>query len=160
MKNISIFLMILISACHTPAPKTATNTNSGSSETTTKTAAIKEVVFHTGSRGYQKKISLTKDSVLLVINSSFEARPSKNIKTGISTSEWNKVTASLNGVDITGLKELPSPTMKRAVDAADHSSIAVTTDQEYIHSFDNTDPHEQLKKLMEVILEIEASRNK
>lgn len=159
MKQLSIFLFILASACHTPAPTTATSTDKPSSSTTTNTT-VKKVVFHTGSRGYQKEIALTKDSALIIINSSFAERPSKNIKSKISAAEWDNVTASLHGVNIKGLNELPSPTMKRAVDAADHSSIAVTTDTEYMHSFDNTDPNEQLKKLMSLILEIENSRSK
>lgn len=160
MKQLSILLLILASACHAPAPSSATKTETTPVETTSNTNAVKKVVFHTGSRGYQKEIALTKDSALIRINSSFQERPSKNIRSKISAAEWNKVTASLNGVNIKGLNELPSPTMKRAVDAADHSSIAVTTDNEYSHSFDNTDPNEQLKKLMEIILEIENSRSK
>lgn len=156
MKQLSIFLLILVSACHTPAPNTATTTDKPTAQTTN--ASIKKIVFHTGSRGYQKEIALSKDSAIVKINSSFEDRPSRNVRTKISDAEWNSVTSALNGVSITGLNELPSPTMKRAVDAADHSSIAVTTDKEYMHSFDNTDPHEQLKKLMTLILEIENRR--
>lgn len=159
MKQLSIFLFVLASACHTPAPTSSATTNSASNGTTAVTTPQK-VTFHTGSRGYQRAVVLTKDSVLVTINSSFEDRPSKNIRTAITAAEWNNVTGSLKSVNISGLNALESPTMKRAVDAADHSSIAVTTDKEYVHSFDNTDPHEQLKKLMAVILEIEASRLK
>src|SRR6185295_17434485 len=152
MKKLSVFLLILASACHAPAPSSATKADSATNSNNSN--AVKKVVFNTGSRGYQRAVQLTKDSVIITINSSFEERPSKNVKTKISAEEWNHVNTALTGVNITGLRELKSPTMKRAVDAADHSSIAVYTDAEYMHSFDNTDPNEQLKKLMDVILEI------
>jgi hypothetical protein len=157
MKQLSIFLWMIASACHTPAPTSATNANTSTTTTTsTTTNPIKKVVFNTGSRGYQREVKLTKDSVLITINSSFEDRPSKNIKKGIAAADWNQITTALNGVDVTQMRQLESPTMKRAVDAADHSNIAIVTDNEYIHSFDNTDPHAQLKKLMAVILELET----
>lgn len=158
MKNLSIFLLILSSACHTPAPTSATKTDAVNGATNSVT--VQKIGFNTGSRGYQKDISFTKDSVILVINSSFEDKPSRNIRTKITSAEWDKLNTSLSGVDISGIHDLKSPTMKRAVDAGNHSSIAITTDKEYTHSFDDYDPNEQLKKLMDVIQEIEKSRSK
>lgn len=157
MKQLMIFLSILLFACHTPAP-TAATTKSEDTKTNTTETPIKKIVFNTGSRGYQKAITLTKDSAVIIVNSSFAEQPSKNIRSKITAAEWDKLTTSLNGVDIKNLKELKSPTMGRAVDAANHSSLAVTTDGEYIHSFDNINPNEQLQKLMAVIMEIENSK--
>jgi hypothetical protein len=158
MKQLTIFLPLLLLACHTPAPSNASATRTEATKSTTTESPIKKIIFNTGSRGYQKAITLSKDSVLIVINSSFSEHPSKNLSSKITTTEWNKLTNSLNGVEIKNLNELKSPTMGRAVDAANHSSIAVTTDNEYVHSFDNTNPNEQLQKLMAVITEIENSR--
>lgn len=157
MKQLSIFLFIVISACHAPAPTTSSSTEDSSRKK--ETSDIKEIEFKTGSRGLNKRITFTKDSVILIVNSSFEDIPSKNSRTAIAATEWTKLVNSLQGVDIHQLNKLTSPTMKRAVDAADHSSLAVISDKESIHSFDNYDPHEQLKKLLSIIQEIEKSRN-
>jgi hypothetical protein len=157
MKQLTIFLSLLLFACHAPAPTTATARTEDTKSTTTETP-IKKIVFNTGSRGYQKEITLSKDSTIIVINSSFPEQPSKNLRNKITAAEWDKAISSLNGVAIKNLGELKSPTMGRAVDAANHSSITITTDNEYVHSFDNTSPNEQLKKLMDVITEIEKSK--
>ena len=159
MKNLSIFLLIFSSACHTPAPTSATKADS-TTPAAVNANAVKTIIFNTGSRGYQKNILFTTDSVILVINSTFEDNPSKNIRTRISATEWDKLNASLNGVDIPKIGELKSPTMKRAVDAGNHSAITITTDADYNHGFDDYNPNEQLKKLMDVIQEIEKDRNK
>ncbi len=159
MKQLTIFLSILLFACHTPASTSSTSTVEATKAPATETS-IKKIAFRTGSRGYQEAVTLTKDSVIIVINSSFEQRPSKNLKSKLTADEWNKINSSLAGVDIKNLNELKSPTMGRASDAANHSSIEITTDNEYTHSFDNTNPNEQLQKLMTVITEIENSRMK
>ena len=158
MKNISILLLILASACHTSAPTTSTKTDSTAG--TKNPASVQKINFNTSSRGYQKNILFTKDSVVLVVNSSFPDNPSKDIRTRISATEWDKLTASLTGVEISKINDLTSPTMKRAVDGANHSAIMILTDKEYSHSFDDYNPNEQLKKLMDVIQEIEKGRNK
>lgn len=158
MKNLSIFLIIFSSACHTPAPTSATKADS--TTPAANTSVVKKIIFNTSSRGYQKNILFTRDSVILVINSSFEDNPSKNIRTRISAPEWDKLNASLHDVDITKIGELKSPTMKRAVDAGNHSAITITADADYNHGFDDYNPNEQLKKLMDVIQEIERDRNK
>jgi hypothetical protein len=158
MKQLTIFLSIILFACHTPAPTIASTPKMDEPKSTTTETPIKKIVFNTGSRGYQKEITFSKDSAIIVVNSSFRDQPSKNQRGKITAAEWDKLINSLNGVAINNLKELKSPTMGRASDAANHSSIAITTDNEYVHSFDNTNPNEQLQKLMDVILELEKSR--
>lgn len=158
MKNFSIFLFILTSACHAPTANSASRMNT--TEKNSNSNTIQKISFSTGSRGYQKKLSFTKDSVILIINSSFEDKPSKNSRTAITNAEWTKLNNSLNGVDIAKLEELESPTMKRAVDAANHSTIMIFTDKEHNHAFDDYNPNEQLKKLLDVIQEIEKDRSK
>jgi len=161
MKQLSILFCIPFMACHTPAP--TTTVNSGTSETAKAekvNSEIKSIEFRTGSRGYNRQILFTKDSVKLVINSMRDEDPSRNTTTALKTEEWNKLISSLQGVDVHQLNKLKSPTMNRAVDAADGSTIAVTTDKESSHSFDNLDPDQQLKKLLEVVLEIEKDRKK
>src|SRR3569832_1338725 len=118
MKKISIFLCMLSFACHTPAPSSTTKVDPGNKSD----SDIKKLAFNTGSRGYQKEIKLTQDSVILNINSAFEERPSRTIHTSISSDEWKSIVNSLDHVNIRQLPELPSFSMKRAVDAADHSS--------------------------------------
>jgi hypothetical protein len=157
MKQLTFFLSLLLFACHTPAPTSSTAKTEDTKSAATE-SPVKKIAFNTGSRGYQKAITLTKDSAIIIVNSSFPEHPSKNIRGKISSAEWNKLTATLTGVDIKNIKDLKSPTMGRAVDAANHSSIAVTTDNEYIHTFDDTNPNEQLQKLMAAITEIENSK--
>lgn len=162
MKQLSIFLCITFMACHTPGPTTVSN--SSNETATTKPSKvnsdIKVIEFRTGSRGYNKQITFTKDSVHLVVNSMRDDDPSRNSTTALTVDEWNKIIASVGGVDVHQLDKLKSPTMKRAVDAADGSTIEVTTDKESSHSFDGLNPDEHLKKLLDVILEIEKDRKK
>ncbi|HET6227413.1 MAG TPA: hypothetical protein VFF27_14110 [Bacteroidia bacterium] len=162
MKQLSIFLIIVLSACHAPTPTTtATASNTDEAGKPAKVNSdINKIEFRTGSRAYHKRILLTKDSVLLTVNSSLDDIQPNDSKTVLTAEEWNKVINSLQGVDVHQLEKLKSPTMKRAVDAADGSTITITTDKESSHSFDNLDPNAELKKLLDVLSEIEKSRNK
>jgi hypothetical protein len=160
MKQLSIFLIIVLSACHAPAPTTtATATNTEETSKATKVSSdVNKIEFRTGSRAFHKRIVLTKDSVIVMVNSSLDNIQSNDSKTLIQTEEWNKLINSLQGVDIRQLEKLKSPTMKRAVDAADGSTLTVVTEKESNHSFDDLEPNEQLKKLLDIVLEIEKSR--
>jgi hypothetical protein len=160
MKQLSILFCIPFMACHTPAPTTV---NSGTNETAKVekvNSDIKSIEFRTGSRGYNRQILFTKDSVKLVINSMRDEDPSRNTTTALKSEEWNKLIAALEGVDVHQLDKLKSPTMQRAVDAADGSTLTVTTNKESSHNFDNLDPDQHLKKVLEVVLEIEKDRKK
>src|SRR3569832_1904988 len=118
MKKISIFLCMLAFACHTPAPSSSTKVDPGNKSD----SDIKKLAFNTGSRGYQKEIKLTQDSVILNINSAFEERPSRTIHTSISSDEWKSIVNSLDQKNNQQKPKLPSPSMKRAVDAAGRAS--------------------------------------
>ena len=157
MKQLSIFLFIVLSACHTPAPTTANSSNETTASKKTN-SDVKQIEFRTGSRAYHKQFTFTKDSAILIVNSSLDHTASLDSKTALKAEEWNKLISSLQGVDVHQLEQLASPTMKRAVDAADGSTLTVTSTKESSHSFDNLEPNEQLKKLLDVILEIEKSR--
>lgn len=160
MKQLSILVCIAFMACHTSAPTTVNSNTTEPVKSEKVNSDIKEIEFRTGSRAYNKKILFSKDSVNLIINSWRDDDPSRNITTALKAEEWNKLIASLEGVDVRQLDILKSPTMKRAVDAADGSTISITTDKESSHSFDALDPDVHLKKLLDVILEIEKDRKK
>lgn len=148
-------------ACHTPAPTTTVNRGTNEISKVEKVNSdIKSIEFRTGSRGYNRQIYFTRDSVKLVINSMRDEDRSRNTTTALKADEWNKLISSLDGVNVQELGKLKSPTMKRAVDAADGSTLSVTTTKESSHSFDNLDPDPHLKKLLEVVLEIEKDRKK
>src|SRR3954462_14209426 len=160
MNQLSIILCITLMACHTPAPTTVSSSTTETTKSEKVSSDIKQIEFRTGSRGYNKRITLTTDSVTLIVNSSRDDDPSRNSKTVLKAEEWNKLIASLEGVDIRQLDKLKSPTMKRAVDAADGSTLTIISDKESSHSFDGLDPDAQLKKLLDVILEIVKDRSK
>ena len=161
MKQLSILVCMTFMACHTPAPTTTVSNGTNETAKVEKVNSdVKSIEFRTGSRGYNRQLLFTKDSVKLVINSMRDEDPSRNITTALKAEEWNKLIASLEGVDVHQLDKLQSPTMKRAVDAADGSTLYVTTDKQSSHSFDNLDPDQHLKKLLDTILEIEKDRKK
>ncbi len=147
MKN--LLILFILASCHTTAP---------SSTTPSTTPTVSKIVFNTGTRGYQRETTLTKDSAIIIINSTMEPSAKTNWRTKLTAAEWERLMGSLKAVNISQLNELKSPTTDRATDGAYQSSIQITTDNAYMHSFDDNKPNQQLQQLMDVIDAIEKSR--
>ncbi|HEY9008136.1 hypothetical protein [Ohtaekwangia sp.] len=112
--------------------------------------------YTTLTRGYQKQITLSHDSVVLHVEGREE---NKDVKRSLTPDEWNLLIKSLKNVKLEDIPNLPSPSMKRAYDGARHSTITLTTPDHktFSHAFDNEDAHAKLLPLMQAILKIEEA---
>ncbi|MGB1104599.1 MAG: hypothetical protein ACPG21_13365 [Crocinitomicaceae bacterium] len=100
-----------------------------------------------------RTLTITKDSVI----SSYSGRMEANRQARKTTpEEWEALKNSAKTIKLEEIRDLKSPTNKRATDAAPFGKVLLTTaDSTYRSaSFDGFDSHEMLKPLMEVIKEI------
>ncbi|HEY9047075.1 MAG TPA: hypothetical protein VIN08_14320 [Ohtaekwangia sp.] len=118
--------------------------------------SVIRIDYTTLTRGYQKQIVLTHDSVTLHVEGREE---NKDVKRALTKAEWTSLVSALKNVKLAEIPNLPSPSMKRAYDGARHSTITLTTkDQKTLaHAFDNEDAHAKLQPLMKAILKIEEA---
>jgi hypothetical protein len=67
--------------------------------------------------------------------------------------EWDELLKAASQLKLTEVSTLPSPTNRRAFDGARHSTLVISTNdgQSYTHSFDDENPHEHLRNLMDVV---------
>ena len=114
---------------------------------------VKQIEFSTSTRGSYKQIIFTPKEMLISEESRMSSKGEERKKSKLKSAEWKKLCSTLKNVPIAGVPELESPTMKRSFDGARTSTITITTKdgKAFAHSFDNEDPHEQLKKLMDAI---------
>jgi hypothetical protein len=118
------------------------------------TSDIANIRFKTFTRGASKSITISRDSISV----SSTGRAGENpVRCKIKKEDWSLLTKQFNEVDVTDIPSLTSPTNKRAVDGAWHSEIVIqtTSKKSFSHSFDNEEPHEKLKSLMQVIAMLE-----
>ncbi len=113
---------------------------------------IARIEFSSLTRGYQEHVVFTVDSMK---HTRVQAgHPKVSNARELKKSEWHDILKVVHKINLKEVPELKSPTMKRSFDGARHSTITITTNsnQTYIHSFDDENPHEKLKALMGVIL--------
>jgi len=103
-----------------------------------------------------RKVTVTKDSVISVYNGRMDANRQARKTT---PEEWEALKNSANNINLEEIRDLPSPTNRRATDAAPFGSLLLTTkDSTYRSaSFDGFDSHEMLQPLMDVMKEIANS---
>ena len=113
---------------------------------------IARIEFSSLTRGYQEHVVFTIDSMKHTRTHAGHPKVSK--ARALKKSEWEDMLKIAHKIDLKGMSELKSPTMKRSFDGARHSTITVTTNsnQSYSHSFDDENPHEKLKGLMRIIV--------
>jgi hypothetical protein len=121
---------------------------------------IKEIEFSKISRGYEEHVRVKSDSVHVFIHDMRGEKTPVNFSRKIEEAEWVSLIESLKVIRLTDIEELPSPSMKRASDAAMHGTLTVTTksEQSYSHGFDNEDPHESLKPLLKLVRDISGRK--
>ena len=144
-------------ACHSPKPAaTAPQASHTAASQPDNNGLIREIRFESSTRGYQKKVVFTPDSLFIVIQSM--TVPDPKIKQQLSPGQWQQLTASLSGMELGEISKLESPTHGRETDAAKLSTITVYTDNKtYAHMFDDTNPNVKLQPLMTVISTLEKS---
>jgi hypothetical protein len=121
---------------------------------------IRNVEFTTLTRGYQKQIFISQDSVIEIIDGRQE--DNKVTKKSLSGSEWNALMKAIQPLDLNEVSALESPTSRRAFDGARHSSIKISDSngKVYEHSFDDESPHPKLRPLMDAILQIQTAQQR
>jgi hypothetical protein len=121
---------------------------------------ISRIEFNSGTRTFRQQIIITPDSAISVEEDfRINLKPitsAKKLKEG----EWKTILHCLEGVKLSEIDALKSPTDKRTYDAAAHGSIIITTENNktYTHGFDDEEPHAKLKPLMRQILQYKKKK--
>lgn len=117
---------------------------------------IRHIEFSKESRGYQEHILITPDSLRSFMENAIAGNGPVERSRKVTPVEWSALLSTLEGVNLRSLDELPSPSMRRASDAAMHGTITITTKggDTYSHGFDDEEPNEVLRPLILAIREI------
>lgn len=108
-----------------------------------------KVEYKAETRGASKNITITKnDCTYKTLSKSDEFKT--------SVEDWQTITKLVKGLNLETLKNLEAPSSKSYVDASMQASITITFEDKIIESayFDDGNPPEELKKLVEKLLEI------
>lgn len=118
--------------------------------------SITKIEFTTLTRGYQKQVFISADSLVKIV----EGRQDENKvqKRKLADGEWKELVNEAAKTPVTEIAQLKSPTSRRAFDGARHSTIVIHTKdgRSYTHSFDDENPHEKLKVLLDLIKNMEG----
>jgi hypothetical protein len=116
---------------------------------------VVRIEFTSLTRGYQKQVFMDHDSVKIIVDGRQEEN--KVVKRAMPEGSWNELMREIKNIDLAKVPGYKSPTNRRAFDGARHSSLKISDadGSEYAHSFDDTNPHADLKSLLNRILEIE-----
>jgi len=116
---------------------------------------IASIVFTKQNRSYLDEVVISRDSVHGAIENHKSPEVSRHYSADIDHDDWAKLLFALRDVPIEDIDGLQSPTMNRAHDGAIHSSILITfkDGSSISHSFDDENPHPDLKPLLDAILE-------
>ncbi|HEY0743829.1 MAG TPA: hypothetical protein VGD40_20330 [Chryseosolibacter sp.] len=121
---------------------------------------IKEIEFSKIARGYEEHVRVNPDSVHVLIHDVRGEKPATNFSRKLEKEEWVKLMDIAKSIKVSEIESLPSPTMKRASDAAMHGTLTLTTgkDKSYSHGFDDENPHDSLKPLLQAVREISGRK--
>jgi hypothetical protein len=119
--------------------------------------AVAKIEFTSYTRGYQKEIFISPDSLIEIV----EGRPqaeNRIIKRKLAVDEWAALMKTLENVKLPEITDLQSPSTRRAFDGAKHSTIKIITSngKAFEHTFDDENPHEKLLGLMQMIKKVES----
>ena len=123
---------------------------------------VNQIELSKMSRGYEERIHLTADSLHVWIENNRGEKPRVERTRKLTAQEWTSLINLTNEIKLTDFSALPSPTMKRATDAAMHSTITIhlADGRTYSHGYDDEDPHDIAKPLLKKIREISNSEEK
>lgn len=119
---------------------------------------VAKIEFTSLTRGYQKQVFIDKDSLTILVDGRQE--DNKVVKRKITPDVWQSLVDELKNVKVREMDAYKSPSNRRAFDGAKHSTIKVTSSDgvEASHTFDDLDPHADLKQLLKLILKAENSQ--
>jgi hypothetical protein len=118
--------------------------------------AIKSVEFSKMSRGYEERVTITADSIHTWLDNHRAQKNPSSTKSAIDSKQWASLVENIQALNLREFSSLPSPTMKRATDAAMHGTITITTEDgsNYSHGFDDENPHINVMPLLKKIKEV------
>jgi len=121
---------------------------------------VVEIEFKTFTRGYTKEVRITPRQLQIQVQS-YQATGDKSGSAELMKEDWMALCSTLNGLDLNVVPELESPSMRRATDAARTSVIELKLEGGKIlaHEFDNENPHEKLKPLLDQIMKVIEKRS-
>lgn len=104
-------------------------------------------------RAYFNEVVISSDSVKGMVENHRSPEKSRQYAFKTDPDKWAGLMLSLGDISLKDINGLQSPTMDRARDAAVQSSIVITlkTGGSVTHSFDDENPHPDLKPLLEAI---------
>ena len=116
---------------------------------------ITTISFTKQSRGFLDEVVISRDSVHGATENHRMPENARNYASSIGEDEWAKLMIALKDVSLKDVDGLQSPTMNRAHDGALHASIVITFEDgsSVSHSFDDENPHPDLRPLLDAILE-------
>jgi hypothetical protein len=119
-------------------------------------SAVVKIEFTTLTRGYQKQVFISADSLIKIV----EGRSNENsvVKRKLEDGEWAEIEKQVSGINLAEIAALKSPSSRRAFDGARHSTIVISTNdgKSYTHSFDDESPNEKFHGLMELIKKMDG----
>ena len=123
---------------------------------------VKSIAFTKQTRGMVDELVISRDSVEGFVENHRMPESSHRYANGIDESQWAKLILTLKDVPLEDIDGLQSPTMNRAHDGAIHSTIVITFEggDTVTHSFDDENPHPDLKPLLDAILEFKVPTSK
>jgi hypothetical protein len=146
MNTMNIFFLIVSSAF--------------SARLQTKPDEVQRIEFTSTTRGYQERLVIDADSIVLVYAGQVDRKEKRTAKAN-NKQAWKNIIQTIDNIDWSAFDTLPSPTNKRAFDGAKHSSIIITTRTEgsHNHTFDDENPNSKLLNLMKCIQQQKEALN-
>lgn len=117
-------------------------------------SSVKSISYSSLTRGTRKEILINSKGIKQIDQ---KMGGDERVTTYLLKNEdWNLLVKSLSSVDLKEISTFESPSNKRQYDGAYASTITIKSKlgNTYEHGFDNYDPHEKLKPLMNKILDI------
>jgi hypothetical protein len=105
-------------------------------------------------------VRIKADSVHVLVHDIRGEKAPVNFSRKTEESEWTRLLEIMKTIKEKEIETLPSPSMKRASDAAMHGTLTVTTnsDKTYSHGFDDENPHDSLRPLLKAVREISGQK--
>ena len=138
--KVLIFLVVATSLCLTARCQSA--------------QSVQKIEFTTMTRGYQKQVFISPDSVIEIVDGRSDDH--KVEKRKLDGESWDQLVGKLNDLKLSDIEALQAPSSRRAVDAAKHSTLKLIDQagKSWEHTFDDQSPNEKLKPFMDYILQL------
>ena len=119
---------------------------------------ISRIAFIKQTRGFLDEVVVSRDSVHGATENHRMPESARNYASAIGSDDWAELMIALKDVPLEDIDGLQSPTMNRAHDGALHARIEITLKDgsTITHSFDDENPHPDLKPLLDALLQFRA----